>query len=824
MSTGVSLLDFKLGVRMMARYPGLTLVGVLALTVAIGLSTAWFEFTRGMFSPTLPLENGERIVAIRNWDVEKAAPEPRSLHDFVTWREELQSIHELGAASLLEHTLSTEDGRSASVQGAQITASGFRLARVSPLLGRPLLEQDERVNAPGAVVIGYDLWQRLFDGDRGVVGRTVRLGNATSTVVGVMPEGFGFPKNQEIWVPFRANPLDFERREGPAIVVFGRLAPGFTLEEARAELTSLGQRTAAALPETHAQLRPRVDGYVDAFIGGGALALSAFNLPFLLLLLVICANVATLVFARTVTRETELVTRSALGASRKRLVLQLFFEALVLTSLSAVIGLAAAAWATEWGMNLFWEIQESRPPFWLDNRLSLSTVLYTMALAVLSAAVVGAVPALKATGRNLRRGLTGNSRLRFGAISTGVIVVQVALCVVFLPIAVARTQDALGGRIESIGFPARDYLAGRLTRQLEAPLGALPEASRSELIGRSAELQEEVRRRVASVPGVSAVAFTDRIPGMNHPYEWLQIGHGPVAPDSATRTAARALSVDPGFFEMMDARILSGRGFQPSDLESAVGVAIVDEAFVRENLGGRNAVGQRLRYPGRSGEEAERWYEIVGVVQDLAMNAYGPGGYQDLVQMGPAGYVGVYHPLRPGEPSSVQMFLRTDAPNASVLVPEVVAAVTSLDPTLGVDDLKPLDEVWEPSHRGERLLTGIFAAVAAIVVGLSAAGIYALTSFTVSQRTREIGIRVALGADPRRIIRTIFFRALMQIGLGVLAGGMLFGLVGGVETAKGVWLLAAMAGLMLGVGLLACVQPAARALRIQPTEALRADG
>ena len=828
MKTGISWLDFKLGFRMLVKYPGLTLVGVLALTVAIGLGAAWFEFTRDMFNPALPLEDGDRIVAIRNWDAANAAPESRSLHDFETWRAELESIQELGATSVAKYTLTTEDGRFASVSGAQITASGFRLARVSPLLGRPLLPEGERPGAPPAVVIGYDLWQRLFDGDRGVVGRTVRLGTSTSTVVGVMPKGFGFPINQEVWTPFRANALEYDRREGPEILAFGRLAPGVTLDEAQAELTAIGQRTAAQFPETNRQLRPRVQGYTDSLIGGGTLMRSALNVPFLLLLMVICANVATLVFARTASRQGELVMRSALGASRGRLVLQLFAEALVLTSLAAAVGLIIAGWGMRWGMSLFWEVQQSEPPFWFDAGLSLSTILYAVALAVVGAALVGAIPALRVTGRTLRPGLSqtaaGGSRLRFGRISMGMIVFQVAIAVIFLPIAIVRAQDALGNRVESIGFPADQYLSGRLTLQSEVPPSAMPEAAGNDFVARSAALQDEVRRRLADEPGIASVTFANRIPGMNHLYDDVQIEAPGVAADSTPGAWARVLSVDEAFFEVMNAPIVAGRDFQPADLESAAGAIIVDQGFVREHMRGRNPVGQRLRYPARAEEEAERWYEIVGVVQDLAMNAYGPGGYQDLAQTGPGGYVGVYHPLRPGEAESVQMFLRTDAPNPDALVPRIHSIITSLDPALGVDDLMMLDRVWQPAHRSERLLTWIMTFVVAIIVGLSAGGIYALTSFTVSQRTREIGIRAALGADPRRIVLTIFSRAVAQIGLGVLIGGVVFGLATGIRTVQGAGMIGATVALMAGVGLLACVLPAIRALRIQPTEALRADG
>lgn len=629
MRPGISWLDLKLGIRMMARYPGLTVVGLLAMIVAIGVSAAWFEFTKDMFDPALPLEDGGRLVAISNWDAEAAAREPRSLHDFTTWRAEVRSIEELGAASGVRYTVTTEDGRSATVPGVRMTATGFRVARVAPLFGRTLLGEDEQPGAPPVVVIGHDLWQRLFDGGRDVLGQTLQLGDSTSTIVGVMPQGFGFPANQEVWTPLQVSPLQYARRDGPAIRVFGRLARGVSLEEAQTELTRLGEQAAAAFPESNRQLRPRVERYLQSYVNGSTIIRSAMNVPFLLLLIVISTNVATLVFARTATRRRELVTRSALGASRGRLVLQLFAEALVVTSIAAVIGLSLAAWGLETGMTLFWAIQESRPPFWAQNALSLSTVIYSGLLALLSAALVGVIPALKATGRDLRSGLSqvgaSSSRLRFGATSTAVIILQVALCVVFLPIALARGFDALGNRLEQIDFPADQYLSGRLTAQLEPSPGTTVDQPGT-LTG-SAQLQDEVRRRIANEPGVTAVTYASRLPGMNHLYEAIRVEDAVISPNSAIQDAARSLSVDLEFFDALGASIVSGRGFRPSDLESEIGVAIVDEAFVRQILQGRNAVGRGLRYPGRPAGDGDRRYEIVGVVEDLAMNAYGPGGY-----------------------------------------------------------------------------------------------------------------------------------------------------------------------------------------------------
>ncbi len=827
MKNPISGLDLRLGLRMLFKHPGITAVGVLALTVALALGAAWFEFTRELIEPRIPLADGDRIVTLRNWDAARGGPEPRSLHDFEQWRAELRTVEEIGVATLSRRALATDDGRSASASAAEVTAAGLRLTRVQPVLGRPLLEDDERPDAPPVVVLGHEIWQRLFDGDRAVLGRTLRVGATISTVVGVMPEGFGFPINQEIWLPFRARALDHAPLEGPAIIAFGRLAGGVTLDDAQAEITAIGRRTAAASPETHSELRPRVEPFSRSFIGGGPLVRTAMNLPFLLLLIVICANVATLIFSRTASRSGELALRSALGASRGRLLLQLILEALVLTSLAALLATTLAGWGIAWGMTLFWEIQESRPPFWFDPGLSASTVLYTAALALLAAILIGGVPALKATRGELRAGLAQGAvagrRLRFGGFSTVAIVIQVALCVIFLPISMARAYDALGGRAERVAFPADRYLTGRLALQSADPGSVADVAGGPAPALRAAELREQISRRIAAVPGVAAVTFASRIPGMNHPYELVGIGDALTGSGPLLDTAARALEVDLSFFEAMEAPILAGRGFIPSDLDSPVGSAVVDRTFVREYMRGRDPVGEVLTYPNRPGGEERNRYQIVGVVEDLPMNSFGPGGYQDLIQMQPAGYVGVYHPLRPGDHIAAQLFLRFRTHDPAALVATVQNTVTALDPALSLEGLATVAETWRPAHRGERFLTWMIALIAAVVVGLSAAGIYALMSFAVSQRTREIGIRTALGADRTRIVLAIFSRAFAQVGAGVLLGAIVIG-IAAAGTGQGLGLVAAMAVLMIGVGMLACVAPASRALSIEPIEALRGDG
>lgn len=803
-------LDLKLGARMLLKYPMLTLASVLAMAIAVALAASWFEFMTDMARPRLPLPDADRLVVLRNQDLTTTdrdfSSEPRSLHDFELWRDELETIEELGAGVVHEYTVTREDGRFATLTGARVTPSLLRIARVQPLLGRSLTDADDEPGAAPVVVIGYSPWQRLFDGDRSVIGETVRLGGEHATIVGVMPEGFGFPINQEVWTPLRERAVNYARREGPPIRMMGRLAPGASLKQAQAELTTLGERSAAAFPATHENLRPEVRRFAR---GGNEAAVAAvLNIPFLLFLIVVSANLAVLLFARTATRASELAMRNALGASRRRLVLQLIAEALVLTSVAAVLGLAIARWGLGWGMELFFEVQQMRPPFWFDFGLSATTILYVGALAVLGAVIIGSIPGLRVTRGSLWNRFAqpgaGGSGMRFGRLATGVIVVQVALCVAFIPVAIMNGQDLLAEQRAS-DFPAETFLTGRLTLQQGAAVpGGVPRAGRQGDEPRPEQLLEEVHRRLAADTRVLAATRADRIPGFNHPMEPIEL-----AGDSSTTFLTRLLAVDADFFEVMGTRIVDGRAFRPDDASAEAGVAIVRQGWADGLFGGRSPIGARFRYPARDGGVESRWYEIVGVVAGVE-RAIGPGNL-----------VSVYRPLRPEEHASVQLYMRT-AGDPEPLMGEVHGLVTAMDPGLGLAELKPLDEVWRPVERSNAFFTVALGVVAAIILLFALIGIYALMSFTVAQRTREIGIRAALGADPRRIIVTIFSRAMRQIGLGVLLGATLISLTV-LDSPGGLRLVGGVAAAMVVVGLLGCLIPAMRALRIHPTEALRAE-
>ncbi|HSL68732.1 MAG TPA: ABC transporter permease [Longimicrobiales bacterium] len=806
-----SWLDFKLGFRMLARYPGLTLVGCLAIAVAIALGSLYFEAINKWQNPRLPVADGARVVSIRNWDRSALAPEGRSLHDLAIWRSQVKTVNDLGAAIVFMRNLATEDRRIEPVRGAEMSASAFRLMRVRPLLGRVLTEQDERPGESPVVVISHNLWQARFASDPRVVGRTVKLGTTSATIVGVMPEGFGFPTNQRIWAPLRVDGATLAPRTGPGVQIFGRLAPRVSLKDVQAEFAAIGGRVAADYPETHENLRPRVTTYAKPMLGGEALIVRnimyVVNGMFIMLLVVVCANVATLVFARTATRGWEITVRNALGASRARIIAQLFVEALVLAGVAAVLGLVVAKFSLAWGLNLF--AGSDSLPFWVDDNLSLATVLYTALLTLIGASIVGVLPALRITKVNVQDALRSESAarsgLRFGGIWTAVIVVQVALTVGLMPL-------AAGGVFESNRFRQRAEGIGA-DRYLTASIGIDREdytADSAAFAARTRGSYDALERRLAAEPGVEQVTFADRLPVMDQFKYNIEVDTMSGGPVTGVRTST-AVHVARGFFATFGTSVIAGRDFTPVDYETGR-VLIVNQSFARHVLGGRSPVGQRIRI--RSGDDGEGfasddWYEIVGVVKDF--------GWQLPL---PHEQSAIYHPRLPTAGARVSLAVRVRDPEA--FGPRLRTIAAQVDPTIRLLEVQPLTGVGGSEARINWALTSVAWLVSFIVLLLSATGIHSLMAFTVARRTREIGIRTALGAHPRRLVAGIFSRAFMQIGIGVLAGSGLAALWG-LDSTRQIVLLLAANGVMLLVGLSACAVPLRRALRIDPTEALRAE-
>src|SRR5687767_1685394 len=469
----VSWLDWKLGARLLLKYPALTIIGGLSLAAAIAIGAVGIELADELLYKRLPFDEGSRVVRLETQDVAASRVEQRVLHDFAIWRQSLRTVVELGAARVSERNVLTGEGRVESLRVAEITASAFPLTRVPPVLGRPLQPADEMQGAEPVVVLGYDVWQRQFLHDPAIIGRVVTVGRTARSVVGVMPPRFGFPRNQQLWVPLPIQ--DAAPREGPAVQVFGRLAGGASWRDAAAELDLFSARLAADQPGTHARLRTRV----RAFAGrtpGDPLRLEdlAVHAIVLLLLGAISANVATLIFARTAMRESEMVVRHALGASRARVIAQLVTEGLVLTLAAAALGLVVAQTTVRYAWARASQIRGDSLPFWVDLTLEPVTIAYALLLALVAAALIGLLPALKATGVSVQRGLQGitsiGGTMGFGGIWSFIIGAQVACTLLFVPAAVG-IFTTLHDQSRWAAFPTERYLTFRLRMDNEALAG-----------------------------------------------------------------------------------------------------------------------------------------------------------------------------------------------------------------------------------------------------------------------------------------------------------------------------------------------------------------
>jgi predicted permease len=829
-------LDLKLGLRMLVKYPMLTLIGGIAITVATAIGVGASEFVRDMIASTLPLEDGHRIVRIYYDDTEAGGSASASLYDLDVWRGSLSSVEDLGAYTTMEQGLVSDRGEAGTVNLARVSVSAFRLTRVPPMLGRFLGEADEGPDAPPVVVLGHGPWQTLLGGDPDPIGRIVQLGGTPTTLVGIMPEGYAFPQMQDAWVPLRRDAADLQPETASSASVFARLAPGATMASARSELEVAGRRAAADFPDVYGRLSPRVDGFASrASSGVLALVLSGVGVLFAFLLVVASANVATLVFARTVTREGEIAVRTALGATRRRIVFQLFAEALVLVGGATLIGMTVARLAIGEIGRLFFIIQQApQPPFWWDEALSTTTILYAVVLAAVGAVVVGVVPALKATGGDVQPRLGqlstgGGGSLRFGGIWTVVIVLQVALSVAFLPLAVSQAGLAFADH-ERTGFPAQEILTAQLGRDPAVPPRTLEE--REAFLAASHRLFENVREVLASDPAVQGVAMASGLSAMNHvisPYEFEGDGSG-----ASTLTHARILLVDPSYLEMTSASVVAGQSLGPADFAPQARTVVVNQAFVDAFLAGRNVVGGRLRVAERQpGSEAAivdalpagTSLEIVGVVRNPGIDEFGPGAHPaiyaplDLAPVTPrdVGLVGM-----PQAPVA-QLFVRM-RPDSGPLASRLYAHVASVDPTLRLSEVATAAEAWRPVHIGARLGGWIFMAVAAIVLMLSVAGIYSLMAFTVSRRTREIAIRTAVGAGRRQIMGIVFGRAVAQLLVGVLLGSLIAVpvLLDGVAD-QGPRTLLIVSTVLLAAGIAACLVPVRRVFAIEPAMAMRSE-
>lgn len=811
-----SLVDVRLGLRSIVRTPGLSLVAVCTLAIGIPVGLAPMHAVDALERP-LPGDPDGRIRTLCYW--RDTVHEPATASDFSLWRTSLRSFAVLAAYRETTVTLDF-GGAGLAVRGIETTASAFDILRTPARLGRVLGADDETAGAPRVVVIGHDLWRAQFGGRPDILGRALVIGSESFSIVGVMPPAFRFPTSHQLWMPLRLPDDGDGPRSGPPLVVFGRLSDGVTPQSAQAELLTLTSSLAARDPDSFDRLRAAVLPswhLTFAFPSpGGLRALPEFPLVQTLLLaplFVACVNVGLLILAQTSNRSSEFAVRTALGASRGRILTQVFVEFMVLAVMAAGVGLLILDWLpgpllTVLGIPL---------PYWIDTELNAATVLRGLLLAAACAVIAGVVPALRMTGRsidaNIRRARASQAGHRLGGLSSALIVLDVAVAVVAIGVAVG-----LWGKVQAT-MPRESIDGVRASEILSVALD-VRSTHRQQVARTQAALVEKLRRE----PDVRAVTFATALPRMDHPIRLMDVDHdaAAVAAPSAGPFKVRTARVAIDFFDELEQPLVAGRRFDARDFESDANTVIVNTTFAQRAFGSNNPIGRRVRQAASDGEPVGPWLEIVGVVGHMGMHALTPSEDD-----------GLYLPLAEGDVNPVRLaiWVRGDP---AVIAPRVRALAMTVDPNAVIAMPIPLDEMFEGDWYFLRALVLGAALLVGVLLSLAASALYAILSLVVSRRTREIGIRVALGANRWVIARDVATRAVAQIGVGVLLGLPLAGalcyefleLTGSHRSVPGAVAMVSVLGasVMLLVSFTACTVPTLRALRIAPMEALRQEG
>jgi predicted permease len=681
-----------------------------------------------------------------------------------------------------------------------------------------LTDEDAKAGSPAVLVLGERLWRERFGADPAIVGRTLLVSDRPTTVVGVMPAGFRFPSVHEVWQPAKLDEGAAASGGGYRLRVWARLRPGVTYDQANSELAVLSAQAEADWPANHKHIRASVRPPAESEVGNPEerLLMSSMNVFIGLLVVLVSGNVALLMFARAATRESEIVVRTALGASRGRLIAQFFAEALVLSTIAGAIGLALAQQVMVWGVNTFAVIANDGKllEFWITPALPPISIAYGIGLSLLAATVTGVLPAMKMTravSSRIRQTSAGGGGLSFGGIWTVAIVGQIAVTMVFPVIMFFLSSQTKLTENQQIGIPTDRFLSASLSRDSNMPQP------------RFEALVRRVRDDLAATPGIGQVTIADKLPFMWNGHYMITVEGEAAVPhtdDHGTGNLISTAAVQPDYFAAFEAEPLAGRLFTPSDYVGPPRVVIVNQSFVNKVLGGRNAIGRRFHYTWASNggqliptEPPPTWFEIVGVVRDMGM----------AVEPEPK-TAGVYQPLSFRGVNSVMVAARVTGDMAAA-TNALRSIARNADPTLRVAAVQPLSQIPVNGLKTMRYVIRVLGIAGTIGFTLALSGLYAVMSFAVSRRTREIGIRVALGSTSARVVFTVLRTPMIQAAIGSVLGGVLAYLfpLPIVVTPAFVIGIAGYAVGVFGVCLLASVAPARRALRVDPISALRAD-
>jgi putative ABC transport system permease protein len=800
--------DARYAIRRLAASPGFAFVAITSLALGIGANSTIFSLVRATQFPSLPYRESSQLVDLHETTAELCAGcgVGTSYLAYGEWKAQAQSFVSMGASREDEFVLSGA-AEAVRVPGALVTFDLFSTLGVQPAIGRSFSADEDRVGGNRVILLSHGLWQRQFGSDSAAVGRTVRVNGVPTTIIGVMAKGFGYPEFAQMWAPMGAA-IATSARDDRTVSVVARMAPGVTLERARSEIGAVGSRIASEHAADYRGWSATATPILDELRQDS-------GLPFLVLLgasafvlLIACANLANLMLARTSRREREVAVRLAIGASRRRLVRMLLAESVLVSLIGGALGLILALW----GVDAVPRLIATQIPFWIVFAVDWRVVLFALALSGLTSMAFGLVPALRASRPDLVMSLkdgaqntTGSSRR--GRLRSVLVVAQIACALVLLAGAGLMMKTFLRSRdMSNLGYDPRNVLTASVhTLQ--------PRYDDAAQIGAFAASVEE---RVKSVPGVVAMSvehtdFLGTFVGTNGNVT-LEGSNTPVA-DNIVPRFSKGVSGD--YFRVLRIPLRRGRLFSPSDRAGTPGVAVLNEAAAAALWPNGDAIGKRLKL-GQPNDD-HPWLTVVGIVGSTIASPLG--------RRRDAGFV--YVPFAQQPSRGLTVLVRTAGPPLA-LASSVRAEIRAADPDAATDELSTMEASLSGWVGPVGFFVKLLGALATLAVGLAALGIYGVVSYTVAQRTREIGIRMALGATSRGILRLVVGYGVVLTGLGLAVGvagsvaltGVLRGLLFGTSATDPV-VFGAVSALLAAVSIAACYGPARRAVKVEPIVAIR---
>ncbi|MGD9906051.1 MAG: ABC transporter permease, partial [Vicinamibacterales bacterium] len=750
----------------------------------------------------LPFERSDRILHISPFDIQEQDDFEATQWEYAEWRARQRSFEDLTAVYLANANVVGPDGTPERYRGAWITPNTLQMLRTRPALGRDFAEADGAPGAEPVVIISDRLWRDRFDASPTALGQTLRVNGTVMTVVGVMAPGFAYPVVQELWVALAVNPELAGKDTRPAVEIIARLRDDASRDQASAELATIAAQVAELDPARRSGITVEVKPYIEEFIGSETVALLSVMLAAVLLVLVIaCVNVANLVLARAVDRTREVAVRTALGAPRWQVVRQTLVEVLVLAALGSGLGVALAVIGTR----LFTRgIVDTSPPFWIDVRVDGTVLLFVIAITVLATVVAGLVPALRASRGDVLPLLNdegrGTTSLKIGRLSRGLVVGEMALSFALLVVSGLVIRSIVNVTHFDPGIATREVFSARMT----LPAAEYPDAPSR------ARFADRLLDGIATLPGVTAAALATTTPPVAA--ERSVALPGQTFPDERDYPRAKVTSVSPGFFDVIRVAPRQGRVFTAADGADAPKVAVVNEEFQRRFYPD-GAIGRQVRTFSDAGQE---WHTIVGVVQSIP--DIDPG--ESLLQH-------VYFPLAQRPAATMHLLLRGSGEPLSYTagVRQVVAA---LDRNLPIYNVLTIQRMLDDATWAWRIFGTLFSAFGAAALFLATVGLYGVMAFSVSRRTQEIGVRMAVGAGAADVQRMVLRQGAWQVAAGVTLGFGLAVLLGNAMrlmffqvSVYDVSTFLGVGTLLLATGLAAALVPARRAARVDPMTALR---